>query len=109
MRRAYSGLSLLLGSEPFAGTEGRLVSGGESVCGDGVVVDRASVGGGCQRREMVLALPPGCLMVTMVARAPLRGSGASIGVVSAGYSRGADGGFVWAQPLGLGPQSSPAS
>ena len=44
MRRAYSGLSLLLGSEPFAGTEGRLVSGGESVCGDGVFVDRASVG-----------------------------------------------------------------
>ena len=52
------------------------------MCGDGVVVDRASVGGGGQRREMVVALLPGSLLVTIVGRAPLRGSGASIGVVS---------------------------
>ena len=74
-----------------------------------MVVDRASVGGGGQRREMVLALPPGCLLVTMVARVPLRGSGASIGGVSAGYSRGVTGDLEWAQLLGLGPQSSPVS
>ena len=74
-----------------------------------MVVDRASVGGRGQRRKMVLALPPGCLMVTMVARAPLRGSGASIGVVSGGYPRGVVGGSEGAQPLGLGPQLSPGS
>ena len=48
---------------------------------------------------MVLVLPPRCLRV---ARAPLRGSGMSIGGESAGYSRGAAGDFEGAQPLGLG-------
>ena len=55
---------------------------------------------------MVLILPPGSLQV---AKAPLRGSGASIGGVSAGYSRGVAGDLEGAQPLGLGPQSSPVS
>ena len=47
--------------------------------------------------------------MTMVARAPLRGSVGSIGEVSEECSRGAVGGFDGAQPLGLGPQSLPAS
>ena len=47
--------------------------------------------------------------MTMVARATLRGSGGSIGVVSVGCSRGAAGGFEGAQPWGLGPQSTPVS
>ena len=51
---------------------------------------------------MVLVLPPRCLLV---ARASLPGSAAFIGGVSAGYSRGAAGGFEGAQLLGLGPQS----
>ena len=47
--------------------------------------------------------------VTMAARAPLPGSGVSSGWVSEECSRGAAGGFKWAQLLGLGPQSSPVS
>ena len=78
----------------------------EGVCGDGVVVSMVSVGEGGRCRAMVLVLPPRCLLV---ARAPLRGSGASIGGVSAGYSRGDAGGFEGAQPFGLGPRSSPGS
>ena len=81
-----------------------MVPGGESVCGDGVVVDRASVGRGGRRREMVLALPPGCLLVSMVARAPLWGSGGSIGGVFEGYSRAVGCGLEGAQPLGLWPR-----
>ena len=69
-------------------------------------VGRISVGEGGRCRAMVLVLPLRCLLV---ARAPLRGSGASIGEVSAGYSRSAAGGFEGAQPLGLGPQLSPVS
>ena len=45
--------------------------------------------------------------MTMVARAPLRGSGGSIGGVSEGCFRGAAGGFEGAQLLGLWPQSLP--
>ena len=45
----------------------------------------------------------------MGARAPLRGSGASIGGVTAGYYRGVAGDLEVAQPLGLGPQLSPGS
>ena len=74
-----------------------------------MVGDNISVGKGVQSREMGLALSPGCLLVTMVARAPLRGSGVSTGGVSAECSRGAAGGSEVAQPLGLGPQSSPVS
>ena len=55
---------------------------------------------------MVLVLPPRCLRVAM---AQPRGSGVSIGVESAGYSRGAVDDFAGAQPLGLGPQLSPGS
>ena len=74
------------------GTGGHLDPGGEGVGGDGVVVGKVLVVEGSRRGEMVLALPPGCLPVTMVARAPLQGSGASIGGVSVGCSRGAAGG-----------------
>ena len=74
-----------------------------------MVGDRASVVEGVQSREMVLALSPGCLMVTMVARVQLRGSWASMGEVSEGCPRGGAGDFEWAQPLGMGPQSSPVS
>ena len=55
---------------------------------------------------MVLALPPGRLLVTMVARAPLRGSRVSLGGVSVKCSRGLVGDLEWAQPLGRGPRSS---
>ena len=74
-----------------------------------MVGDRASVGEGIRSREMALALPPGCLLVTMVARAPLRGSGVSTGGVAYECSRGAAGDLEGAQPLGMGPQSSPVS
>ena len=48
-----------------------------------MVVGRISVGRGGQRRGRDPArLPPGCPLVTMVARAPLPGSGAFIGGVS---------------------------
>ena len=90
-------------------TWGHLGPGGESVCGDGVVVDRDSVGKGAQSRERVLALSPGCLLVTMVAKSPLPGSGAYTCEVSEGCSRDAAGGFEWAQPLVMGPQSLPVS
>ena len=53
---------------------------------------------------VVLDLPPGYLQV---AKAPLRGSGVSIGGGSAGYSRGAAGGSEGAQLLSLGPRLSP--
>ena len=72
-----------------------------------MVGDRVSVGKGIQSRERVLVLSPGCLLVTMVTRAPLQGSVASMGEVSVGCSRGAAGGFEWAQTNGLGTQSSP--
>ena len=104
--RVCSELSSLPGSAVSVGTGGHLAPGSEGVCGDGVVVDRASDARGDQRREMALALPPGCLLVTMVARATLRGSGASLGVVSNGCSRGVAGGLEVAQPLGRGPRSS---
>ena len=74
-----------------------------------MVGDRVSVGKGIQSRERVLVLSPGCLLVTMVARAPLKCSGASMGAVSEECSRGAAGGFELAQQLGLEPQSSPVS
>ena len=61
---------------------------------------------GVRCRAMVIVLPPRFLLV---ARAPLRGSGASIGGVSGGYPRGVVGGSEGAQPLGLGPQLSPDS
>ena len=69
-------------------------------------VGRISVGEGGRCRAMVLVPPPRFLLV---ARATLRGSGASIGGVSAGYSRGVAGDLEGAQPLGLGPQLSPGS
>ena len=53
---------------------------------------------------MVPDLPLGSLQV---AKAPLQGSGVSIGGGSAGYSRGAAGGSEVAQLLSLGPRSSP--
>ena len=69
-------------------------------------VGRISVGEEGRCRAMVLVLPPGFLLV---ARAPLRGSGASIGRVSGEYPRGVVGGSEGEQPLGLGPQLSPGS
>ena len=74
-----------------------------------MVGDRVSVATGVQSRERGLVMSSGYLSVTMVARAPLLGSGVSTGGVSAECSRGAVGGFEGAQPLGLGPQSSPVS
>ena len=53
---------------------------------------------------MVLVLPLGSLQV---AKAPLQGSGVSIGGGSAGYSRGDAGGSEVAQLLSLGPRLSP--
>ena len=85
-------------------TVAHLVSRYESVGDDGIVGDRASVGEVVQSREMVIALPPGCLLVTMVDRVPLLGSGAYIGWVIEGYSRGVGGGLEGPQPLGLGPR-----
>ena len=52
----------------------------------------------------VLVLPPGFVRG---ARAPLRGSGVSIGVESAEYSRDAAGDLDGAQLLSLGPRLSP--
>ena len=69
-------------------------------------VGRISVGEGGRCRAVVLVLLPRFLLV---ARAPLRGSGASFGGVSAGFSRGVAGDLEVAQPLGLGPQLSPGS
>ena len=69
-------------------------------------VARILVGEGGRCGAMILVLPPRC---PRAARAPLRGSGASIGGVSVGYPRGVVGGSEGAQPLGLGPQLSPDS
>ena len=74
------------------------------VCGDGVVVDRVSVGVGGRWQVRVLILLSGS---PRVARAPPRGSGVSIGGVSAGCSRDAAGGSDGAQLLSLGPRLSP--
>ena len=106
MRRVCSELSSLPESARSVKFGGHSDPSVEGVCGDGVVVSRVSVGEGGRCGAMVLVLPPRCLLV---ARAPLRGSGASIGVVSVGYSCGAAGGFEGAQLLGLGPRSSPGS
>ena len=99
-------LSSLLGSARSVRVGGHSDPSVEGIWGDGVVVSRVSVGEGGRCGAMVLVLPPRCLLV---ARAPLRGSVASIGVVSAGYLCGAAGGFEWAQLLSLGPRSSPDS
>ena len=69
-------------------------------------VGRISVGEEGRCRAMVLVVPP---RFRLVARVPLRGSGAYMGVVSVGYPRGVVGGSEGAQPLGLGPQLSPDS
>ena len=69
-------------------------------------VGRILVGEWGRCGAMVLVLPPRC---PRVARAPLRGSVASIGWVSGGYPRGVVGGSEEAQLWGLGPQSSPVS
>ena len=82
---------------------GRLVPDGESVGGYGVVSGKILVGKWGQRRVKVLVLlQPGYPPVTMVSRAPPQGSGASIGGVSEGWSRGDAGGLDGAQPLGRG-------
>ena len=91
-------------------TVGHLDPNGECVCGVDAVVDRVLVGRGDHSREMDAARsPPGCLLVTMVAMAPLPGSGESIGWVSVGCSRGAACDAVVAQLLGRGPRLSPVS
>ena len=82
---------------------------GECVCDDGGVVDRISVGQEGQNREWNPVLSSGCPLVAMGARVPLRGSGMSTGGVSAGYSRGAVGGFEVAQLLSLGPRLPPVA
>ena len=86
-------LPLFLGSALFAGTVDHLVPDGGSVGGDGVVAGKVLVGKVVLRRVRVLVLLlPDYPLVTMVARAPLRGSGASIGGVSEVCSRGVAGG-----------------
>ena len=88
-----TGLLLLLESPLFAGTVGHLVPDGGSVGGDGVVAGKVLVGkGGLRRVKVLVLLLPDYPLVTMVARAPLRGSGASIGGVSEVCSRGVAGG-----------------
>ena len=105
MKIVCTGLLLLLGSALFAGTECHLVPDGGIVGGDCVVAAKLLVGKGCLRRVRVLVmLLPDYPLVTMVARAPLRGSGASIGGVSEVCSRGVVGGLYGAQPLGRGPR-----
>ena len=105
-RSVCSELSSLLESARSVRFWGHSDPSVEGVCGDGVVVSRVSVVEGGRCGAMVLVMSRGCLLV---ARAPLRGSVASIGGVSVGYSRGAARGFEGAQPLGQGHQWSPVS
>ena len=105
-----TGLLLLLESALFAGTVGHLVPDGGSVGGDGVVAGKVLVGkGGLRRVKVLVLLQPGYPSVTMVVRAPLQGSRASLGGVSVKCSLGLAGDLVGEQPLGRGPRSSLSS
>ena len=82
----------------------------DGACGGGVVIYKMSVGRGGRNTEKDPArLPPGCQLVTLVAKVPLPGLCESNVVVSVECSPGTDGGANGAQLFGRGPQSSLAS
>ena len=85
MRNVCTGLplppghALSQGNALSTSTDGHLIPIGGSVCGVGAVVGRVLVGRGGQSREKGPArLPASYLLVTMVAKVTLRGSGESI-------------------------------